>query len=432
MASPMNTAPETGGSGVKKGGQIDDMLLRLGIEEDEFDDFIYEGEAGAPAEGMKWMALAKVHTANPFSPQAFEHNMRTAWSPAKEIKFNHLEDNLFTVQCSCLGDWLKVEKGGPWLFRQSVVSIEQYDGFSLPETVDLNFFTTWIQIHKLPVGYRQEPTIKNMTDKKVGKVVETQLNVKGAGNFVRAKVRLDVRKPLARFVSIIREGAREVYPIKFEKMPRFCGACGLVGHSHLECGTGEFDEEKLRWGDFLKADWDTWFGRGVGGGRGVFSGRGMGEASGRGRMGGRDGFGGRGEGTNASWRFNALAYVDGVASSGMNQKESGTNVNTKESDVDDTASSPGKKDMEVDKRELANAFAKRSLEMGKDGLETEGNPLDVDSGNGAAAANTGGSATDGGAAKDGKKDRAKRTKKGGANSSSLGSAGSHEDPVRSQ
>jgi hypothetical protein len=120
-------------------------------------------------------------------------------------------------------------------------------------------------------------------------------------------------------------------------------------------------------------------------------------------MGGRDGLGGRGEGTNSSWRFNALAYVDGVASPGTNQKEPGTNANTKESDVDDTASSPGKKDMEVDKRELANAFAKRSLEMGKDGLETEGNPLDVDSGNGAAAANTGGSATDGGAAKDGKK-----------------------------
>ncbi|KAK1610199.1 hypothetical protein QYE76_033872 [Lolium multiflorum] len=187
MTPPMNTSSEAGGSGVKKNRQIDDMLLRLGIEEDEFDDFIYEGEAGAPVEGMKWMALAK--------------------------------------------------------------------------------------IHKLPVGYRQEKTIKNLTDKKAGKVVETQLNVRGAGNIVRAKVRLDVRKPLARFVSRIREGVREVYPIKFEKMPRFCGACGFVGHSHLECGTGEFDEDKLKWGDFLKADWDTWFGRGVGGGRGGFSGR---------------------------------------------------------------------------------------------------------------------------------------------------------------
>jgi hypothetical protein len=152
------------------------------------------------------------------------------------------------------------------------VSIEKYDGFSDPEKVDLNFFSTWIQIHRMPVGYRQtESTIKNMTAKQVGTVVETQLDVKGAGNFVRVKVRLDVRKPLSRFVSIIRDGAREVYPLKFEKMPRFCGACGHIGHTHLECGTGEFDEDKLKWGEFLKEDWDSWFGRGFGGRRGGFS-----------------------------------------------------------------------------------------------------------------------------------------------------------------
>jgi hypothetical protein len=67
-------------------------------------------------------------------------------------------------------------------------------------------------------------------------------------------VKLDVRKPLARFVSISRAGEREVYPIKFEKMPRFCAACDHIGHTHLECGTGEFKEANLKWGDFLKAE----------------------------------------------------------------------------------------------------------------------------------------------------------------------------------
>jgi hypothetical protein len=70
--------------------------------------------------------------------------------------------------------------------------------------------------------------------------------VNGARKIVRVKVRIDVRKPLARFVYMIRDGAREVYPIKVEKMSRFFGACGYVGHTHLECGTGEFDEEKLK------------------------------------------------------------------------------------------------------------------------------------------------------------------------------------------
>jgi hypothetical protein len=91
--------------------------------------------------------------------------------------------------------------------------------------------------------------------------------VQGAGNFVHARVRLDVRAPLARFVLVSRGGQREIFSIKYEKMPRFCSACGR-GHSHLECGTGEYEETNLKWGEFLKADWETWVHNGAGGASG--------------------------------------------------------------------------------------------------------------------------------------------------------------------
>jgi hypothetical protein len=254
------------------------MLQRLGIDEDEIDDLVFEEEESAPKEGIKWMALARVHTTNFFSPQTFEQHMRIAWSPAKEVEFHHIEGNLFTIQCFCLGDWLKVDEGGPWLFRQNIVCTKQYDGFAPLDSIDLNTFETWVQIHKLPIGYRKEPLVRNLTEKKVGKVKKVELNVHGVGNFVRVRVVLDVRKPLARFVSLSRAGEREIYQIKYEKMPRFCGACGFMGHTHLECGSGEFDEDKLKWGEFLKADWDTWHGRGIarsrGSGRGNSRGRG--------------------------------------------------------------------------------------------------------------------------------------------------------------
>jgi hypothetical protein len=56
------------------------------------------------------MALAPVYTVNFFRPQTFEQHMRIAWSPAKEVKFRPLDDDMFIIQCSCLGDWLKVTK----------------------------------------------------------------------------------------------------------------------------------------------------------------------------------------------------------------------------------------------------------------------------------------------------------------------------------
>jgi hypothetical protein len=123
-----------------------------------------------------------------------------------------------------------------------------------PESIELNYIEVWMQIHKLPPGYRNESLIKNLTEKKVGKVTEVVTKIDGVNNFVRVRVKLDVTKALARFVSIVRNGQREFYQIKFEKMPKFCGACGFFGHNYLECGTGEHDESKLKWGDFLNAD----------------------------------------------------------------------------------------------------------------------------------------------------------------------------------
>jgi hypothetical protein len=324
---------------------------------------------------------------------------------------------MFTIQCYCLGDWLKVKEGGPWLFRQNAVCIEEYDGLSSPDSIDLNFFDTWIQVHKLPIGYRNEALIKNLTEKKVGKVLKVVTDVNGMGNFVRVRVRLDVRKVLARAVSISRGGEREIYLVQYEKIPKFCGSCGLFGHSYLECGSGEHDESKLKWGDFLKADRETWHGRGVGS-RG--SGRGGGRAGGA-----RDGFGGTrgrdpsGRGiVQVPWRHNARIIPT---------------VNASDPELTDTATSPGKgQDMDLDKSNLVNPAAKRALEMGmeldKNNNIQTGNAI-VDEGNAMV--------TDGSAAPvihevANEKDRTKRTKKDGANSSSLGSAESHEDSVRSQ
>jgi hypothetical protein len=136
--------------------------------------------------------------------------------------------------------------------------------------------------------------VTNLVEKKIGKVTEVEPTPPGVGNFVRAQVKIDVRKTLERFVTISRGGPREFYKIQFEKFLKFCGACGMLGHTHLECGTGEHDETKLKWGDFLKADRNTWHGR-----RGFLGGRG----DGAGRRGGRDGGQGRGQGEFYDWRL---------------------------------------------------------------------------------------------------------------------------------
>jgi hypothetical protein len=88
MATPSSSSSNVGGPSGQGAEAIDDMLLLLGIEEDDFDDLVFEEEEDAPKEGIKWMALARVHTTNFFSTQTFELHMRVAWSPAREVFFN--------------------------------------------------------------------------------------------------------------------------------------------------------------------------------------------------------------------------------------------------------------------------------------------------------------------------------------------------------
>ena len=64
--------------------------------------------------------------------------MRAAWDLAQEAKFRPLEDNLYTIQFTCLGDWERVMQDGPWHFRGDAVIIKPYDGVMKTSAIQLD------------------------------------------------------------------------------------------------------------------------------------------------------------------------------------------------------------------------------------------------------------------------------------------------------
>jgi hypothetical protein len=109
------------------------------------------------------------------------------------------------------------------------------------------------------------------------KDVQITLPVGFVGEFARVRVKIDVTKKLSRFVSITKDKKKkDWYQLKYEKLPLFCGACGILGHWYKECGTCEHDESKLEWGDFMLADGGCGRGRGWSRGRDSQGGRGWG------------------------------------------------------------------------------------------------------------------------------------------------------------
>jgi hypothetical protein len=115
----------------QKEDALDSLFDRLDIAEEEFDDFVIEDDSEI-AESVQWLAVARVVCRKKFSHAAFLHQMQIAWNPAREVTMRAVGDNLFVIQCFCLGDWEKVMLSGPWLFRDwSIVLAEITDSSSL-------------------------------------------------------------------------------------------------------------------------------------------------------------------------------------------------------------------------------------------------------------------------------------------------------------
>lgn len=229
MASPAS------GSGAEA-KDVEEMMKNLGITEDDLDDVVFEEQEVPADSAVRWMAIARVHTPKNYSQYWFFRNMRAAWDLAQEVKIRPLEENLYTMQFSCLGDWERVMADGPWTFKGNAVVLAEYDGFTKPSEVNLDMLDIWAQIHDIPDGYF--PMVKALTGK-IGQYIYAEPKSQDfEGNFVRVRVKINVHHPLKNAVSVVKEGKRKIFLVKYERLPDWCAVCGHLGHQFKEHGDG--------------------------------------------------------------------------------------------------------------------------------------------------------------------------------------------------
>ncbi|KAE8804042.1 hypothetical protein D1007_20004 [Hordeum vulgare] len=254
MASAPDAFSSTSlGSQGKQDEELGDFFELLDLHEEEFDDVIVEEEAPDLVEEIPWLALARVQTLKKFSQAAFFKDMRAAWNTAKPVRFRPIGANLFVIQAQCLGDWDRIMSQGPWLFRNMAVIFAPYDDYSEATDVLMVHMPIWIQIHKLLDGYCRVDVVEKLL-RSSGEILEIRIAGNSRGDYIRVRVKHDVRKPLTKFVSIVKGKVRSVFAVRYEKLARFCKACGIIGHDHKECGNDVYAESDLKFGDYLYAD----------------------------------------------------------------------------------------------------------------------------------------------------------------------------------
>jgi hypothetical protein len=235
----------------------------LEITEEEGDAIDLSGMFEQQKKETRWAVLIRVCLKTTFSHTAFFSAMQVAWEPAREVTFRSIDDFTFTAQFRCYGDWKTAMHGGPWLFRRQAVIIEEYDGLVNTETIALDSIRGWIRIMGLPDLIRNEAVARVMAAK-IGEVLKVEMGINGVPyiKFVRVYVKMKIQKPLLRFVSgkVGSDKGSQRFRVLYEKMPRFCANCGIIGHIADQCGSGVHDPTKFQYGDFMMVPLDElWF-----------------------------------------------------------------------------------------------------------------------------------------------------------------------------
>ncbi|XBH54775.1 hypothetical protein VPH35_077007 [Triticum aestivum] len=105
----MESAASASGSA---SSDLEALMEELGLKEDDLQDVVVE-DGELPQETTRWMAIARVDTDKAYSQYWLYRGMKVAWDLAQEVKIRPLEDNLYTLQFSCLSDWERVMEDGP-------------------------------------------------------------------------------------------------------------------------------------------------------------------------------------------------------------------------------------------------------------------------------------------------------------------------------
>ena len=235
---------------------LQDAWQRLTLTEDENTVVACDDESSTErVEQVALCLLGKLHTENSFNIGAMKTVMKNVWKPAQGVVIKELGCNLFIFQFFDRGDKEYVLNEGPWAFDGSVLLLKQMTGLEQPSEVVFDKIRFCVKAYDVPV-LKQTYNFAQFLGTQVGDFVDCiEDSLGGISKTLNFRVDVDIRKPLRRGVKTLVRGTAIWIRLKYVKLPDFCYACGLLGHTYRSCGLFEegMEEDELQYGSWLRA-----------------------------------------------------------------------------------------------------------------------------------------------------------------------------------
>ncbi|XP_074346822.1 uncharacterized protein LOC141685625 [Apium graveolens] len=237
---------------------LEEHLTYLNIDEEENEDFTFDDGVEEQMNQYDLCLVGRFLTEKNINTRAMKTKLADVWKPTMGINIKEIDPVIFLFQFYRREDLLWVYNGGPWSFDNAMLVISKIPTVDEPLNVPLWFMEMWIQVHDLPKGFMSEAVGKQLGDF-FGEFVayDVKNNSSILVEYMRIKIKIDVRRPLKRKKRIIRKNGTEfTIDCKYERLGDFCFACGLMSHTERFCRRNidnRGENVQKEWGGWLRA-----------------------------------------------------------------------------------------------------------------------------------------------------------------------------------
>ncbi|KAI9098543.1 hypothetical protein K1719_025168 [Acacia pycnantha] len=187
----------------------------------------------------KQILVGKVISSKSYTRSAIEAILQKAWNMQNGFNVVEINGNSFMFKFA-KEEFNRILRGRPWTINGCLLNLIERSKYKSYEEFDFSCCPVWIQIHNVPM---EALCLENAITigGQVGEVMLVEdpfYNGRFLRSFLRARVILDLRKPLAYGFWLPRPDGKKVWlTIRYEKLQCFCYNCGKIGHDNRCCGS---------------------------------------------------------------------------------------------------------------------------------------------------------------------------------------------------
>jgi hypothetical protein len=158
---------------------------------------------------VEWAVVGKVLSPSIVHVATVQSAMKPAWGNPCSLKFRAIgekTDNMFIVELGSKMEMERILADTPWMVGRHAVILQPYDERRSASEIVFDRMAIWVRLLNLPLGWmnqqrgRGEGRVRAMS--LIGNVLKMDVDRDGkaSGAFLRARVEIEIDKPLRRGV----------------------------------------------------------------------------------------------------------------------------------------------------------------------------------------------------------------------------------------